>query len=225
MKLKSFGCSFVFGTDLHDNGKNGLYTIGSHFTWPALIAKDLGYKYQTFARPGSGNLQILERVMHHAVKDDPGVYIISWTWIDRFDYIDSTVNAEWRRTKWKTLMPIDDSSVAKSYYKNLHSEFCDKFCSLLYIKMAIDILKEKRCKFIMTYMDDLIFDTRWNVTGSMMEIMEYIQPYLTRFDGKNFLDWSRDKGFKISDMSHPLEDAHRAAADLVLSQWDFCIKS
>ena len=33
------------------------------------------------------------------------------------------------------------------------------------------------------------------------------------FNGKTFLQWSRDNAFPESDRWHPLESAHRAAAD------------
>ena len=90
MQVKSFGCSFIFGSELADDGKNGLYAIGSRLTWPALLAKHYNYQYQTHARPGSGNLQILERMLNQtAVSDNLDLFVIGWTWIDRFDYYDS----------------------------------------------------------------------------------------------------------------------------------------
>jgi hypothetical protein len=43
MNLKSFGCSFIFGSELSDDGRNGLYATGSRLTWPAHVAQHLGY--------------------------------------------------------------------------------------------------------------------------------------------------------------------------------------
>lgn len=225
MKLKSFGCSFIFGTDLSDDGRNGAYPTGSKLTWPALLAKNLGHDYQTFARPGSGNLQILERLLTNVDVDDPAIYVIGWTWIDRFDYIDLSLKTPWPGSKWKTLMPIDTTPVAENYYKNLHSEYHDKFISLTYIKTAIDFLKSKNCKFIMTYMDDLLWDTRWNTSLAVSEFQTYCRPYFNNFQEKTFLDWSRLNNFKISDMLHPLEEAHSTASELVLRDLDHWIKS
>ena len=65
MKLKSFGCSFIFGSELHDDGYGGPHATPSQHTWPALLAKDLGYDYQCYARPGSGNLRILNEVLNN----------------------------------------------------------------------------------------------------------------------------------------------------------------
>ena len=55
MDIKSFGCSFIFGSELSDDGKHELYAIGSRLTWPAILANHLGYNYNTYSRPGMTN--------------------------------------------------------------------------------------------------------------------------------------------------------------------------
>jgi hypothetical protein len=40
---------------------------------------------------------------------------------------------------------------------------------------------------------------------------------LTQFDGKNFLEFSKQKGFLISETLHPLEAAHQAGFELIKS--------
>lgn len=210
MLLKSFGCSFIFGSELHDDGYGGPYATPSQYTWPALLAKDLGYDYQCHARPGSGNLQILERLLNQLSVAVPDVCVIGWTWIDRFDYIDSL------NDRWKTITPTDTDENANFYYKNLHSQYRDKFTSLTAIKMAIDALQKRNIKFIMTYMDELIFETNWHCTPAIIELQNSIRPHLHNFDGDNFLEWSRKKGFPIGTRGkHPLEDAHQAAFKLI----------
>jgi hypothetical protein len=220
MKLKSFGCSFVFGTDLADDGRNRPYATGSRLTWPALIAEHFGYAYETYARPGSGNLQILERLLCQIDPADPAIYVIGWTYIDRFDYVNDLLATPWPGTKWSTLMPIDETEVATNYFRHLSSEYADKLRNLVYIKTAIDSLKQNDCQFVMTYMDPLISCQKWHTTRATRDLQRYIEPYLNNFAGKTFLQWSRDLGFDISDTMHPLEPAHQAAADLVLANWN-----
>ena len=41
-----------------------------------------------------------------------------------------------------------------------------------------------------------------------------VQPNLETFQGQTFLDWSYSKNFFVTDLLHPLEQAHRSAADL-----------
>ena len=145
MKLKSFGCSLIFGTDLHDDGHGTEFATPSKFSWPALVAKSLGYTYECYARPGSGNLQIWERLINALSADpEPALYVIGWTWIDRFDYIRAD-SAPWPGggARWSTIMPVDVDTVAKYYYRDLHSEHRDKLTTLQSIKSSIDILQSK----------------------------------------------------------------------------------
>jgi len=218
MKLKSFGCSFIFGTDLKDAGKNLLYINGSYLSWPALLAQHLNYDYNCCARPGSGNLQILEHILNQTAVEDPAVFVIGWTWIDRFDYIDRTGSTQLPGTCWGTIMPGRNDKLTSAYYKDLHSEYTDKLTTLLYIKLAIDILKQKNIPFIMTYIDELIFNQRWHTTPSILELQDYVQPYMTEFEGQTFLEWSKSNGFEISPTLHPLELAHSSAFELIKDQ-------
>lgn len=212
MQLYSFGCSFIFGNDLHDDGRDLAFATPSQHTWPALLAKKHKFDYLCMARGGSGNLQILEKLLNRLALGSRAVYVIGWTWIDRFDY--TTTDA---RHHWHTIMPVDTDKTAEHYYKSIHSEYRDKLSSLIYVKTAIDALNAAGHKFIMTYMDELMFDTRWHTSPAVSELQSYCQPYMTQFQGKNFLDWSKEKGFEISQTLHPLEAAHEAAAELINS--------
>lgn len=215
MKLKSFGCSFIFGTDLHDDSRQYAKATPSNYTWPALLAQHHGLEYVCYARPGAGNLEILERLLSQLTDAEPSVYVIGWTWTDRFSYT-ATEHPLWR-SPWKTVMPIDTDPGAENYYRYLHSELRDKLTTLLNVKTAIDMLKQRGHQFIMTYMDDLMFDQRWNTTPAVVELQGYCEPYMTRFDGKSFLEYSKEKGFEISQTQHPLEAAHQSAFELINS--------
>ena len=219
MKLKSFGCSFIFGSELADDGRDSPYATPSQLTWPAHLAQHLNYNYQCYARPGAGNLQILEQILNQAAVNDNNLFVIGWTWIDRFDYYP--VNpATPSRSPWRTIMPVDTDPLANTYYRELHSEYRDKFTCLSYIKLAIDTLNQKNIPFIMTYMDDLLFDQRWHTTPAVIDLQNYVKPHMTTFEGQTFLDWSKSQKFKISPTLHPLEVAHRAAGDYMIKVFD-----
>lgn len=223
MILKSFGCSFIYGTDLADDGEGFLIANPSQLTWPSLMAKDLNYTYQCHARPGSGNLRILEKILNQvACSTTSDLFVVGWSWIDRFDYTtiptESTVRSEYIDNEvWKTVMPIDNNSCAINYYRDLHSQYRDKLTSLTYIKTAIDTLKQKNIPFIMTYMDNILFETQWQYNDAIKDLQDYIRPCMTTFENQTFLDWSRKKGFPISETLHPLEQAHQAAFELIKS--------
>lgn len=221
MNLKSFGCSFIFGSDLVDDGRNGLYATASNFTWPSLLANHLNYSYSCYARPGAGNLQICEQVLNQvSTGTDQDLFVIGWTWIDRFDYYNSNYNSKQKKSPWSTIMPIDTDPVANTYFKQLHSEYRDKFTSLLCVKLVIDTLKQKSIPFVMTYMDELMYDQQWHVTSAVTDLQQSTQEYMTQFEGKNFLEWSREKQYEISETWHPLEQAHQSAANYMVSVFD-----
>ena len=221
MKLKSFGCSFIYGTDLADDGRGYLVATPSQLTWPSLLAKDSNYNYECYARPGAGNLRILEKILNQVSVSEHDVFVVGWTWIDRFDYTTEATSPTPQSERignavWKTVMPIDTDSKALNYYRDLHSQYRDKFTNLVYIKTAIDILKQKNIPFIMTYMDNLLFETHTQ-TPSVKELQDYILPYMTTFNGQTFLEYSKKNGFPISETLHPLEPAHQAAFKLIKS--------
>lgn len=219
MILKSFGCSFIFGNELADDGYNLPKPTPSSHTWPALLARDLEYQYQCHAQPASGNLQILAKLLKHVGSTDPTLFVIGWTWIDRFDYCQA------ENSKWVSVTPTDTTEQAEFYYRHLHSQYRDKFTSLVCIKTAIEALRAQNHRFIMTYMDDLIFETQWNNGPEISFMQNYIRSCLENFEGKNFLSWSQDHGYPIgSKGKHPLEEAHRAAFELIKSDLNTYIK-
>lgn len=210
MLLKSFGCSFIFGSELADDGWGTRQATPSQLTWPALLAKHLNYDYQCYARPGSGNLQILERILIQAASQEPSLFVVGWTWIDRYDYIDPVNDL------WKTITPTDQDGTARLYYRDLHSQYRDKLTCLGYMNLAIEVLKQHGHKYIMTCMDDLVFETQWHCTPAIELMQSTVLPSLSTFEGQNFLDWSKANGFPIGQRGqHPLEPAHQAAFELI----------
>ncbi len=213
MIIKSFGCSFIFGTDLHDDGRNGPYATPSQFTWPALIAQKLGYDYQCRAKGGAGNLFILDRILQNTVDCRDEIFLINWTYIDRFDYGGSIPTV---RGGWESITPTQTTPEAEFYYRHFHSEFRDKLTSLIHIKTAVDLLLSRKIPFVMTNMDTLLLSTEHNCPTYVHDLQQAVAPYIHTFEGQDFLNWSHDQGFEISATKHPLESAHAAAADVML---------
>lgn len=213
MKLKSFGCSFTYGTDLSDCDIPAI-GLPSQQTWPALLAQNYNLEYESYAWPGIGNLQILNAVLEQCSFDDPAVYVVNWTWADRFDFIDSETE------HWITLRPDGDTKQHQLYYRYFYDQYHTMLTNSTYIKTTIDILKSQNIKFIMTLMDTTLFDPvdpNWQDPRSISFLQKQIKPYITYFDNDTFLNWSRKKGFEISKTLHPLEDAHQSAFELIKS--------
>lgn len=213
MTVKSFGCSFVWGTELSDiTAKNKKF---SNLTWPALIADKLQIPYQCYARPGAGNLFVLQSLLNQA-NDPADLYIINWTYHGRFDYVYS--QGEKTTSSWHSILPWDTNDRAEYYYRNFHSEFTDKLQNLIWIATAVSALTELGAKFCMTYMDSELLDDRWNVTPGMTKLQQKIRPHLNQFDNMNFVDWAKANNYAIGPVgNHPLEAAHSAAAEYLLN--------
>ena len=200
MKLRSFGCSFIYGSEL----------ASRNHTWPARIADRLELQHLNHGIEGAGNLRIMESILTHAGPDD--ICVINWTWIDRFDFV--TVNNE----QWHSMVPSDTHSRADFYYRNLHSQYRDMLTNLVYVKTALDHLNRMRAEYLMTYMDGLMFETvydSWHDSTAVTGLQQQIHAHMTMFNDCTFLQWSRANGYAESRLWHPLDEAHAAAADLM----------
>lgn len=218
--VDSFGCSFVWGTDLHDCPPASPHLDNltpSAFTWPALIAKKVGRRHRCWAMGGAGNLSIADRVMSrikNRISSQQILWIINWTYIDRFDVKIERVT-DMNKNIWDTIRPGQSDIRSEHYFKHLHDEIRDKFTNLMYIYSVIQALTQERIPFVMTYMDPLLLCDRYPMPAPVVFLQDQVRPYLQNFQGLDFLTWSRQQRFAISDLNHPLEQAHEAAADLM----------
>ena len=146
--------------------------------------------------PGAGD-QLME----------PAFFVINWTYIDRFDYINS------KNDRWDTIRPggiwDGQEELADHYYRNLHSQYRDKLTTLMHIKLCIDAMQQAGHEFVMTYMDDLILETQWHTSPAVLRLQEYIRPHMRQFDGCNMLEYSRVRGHNFGHQVHPLESSHK----------------
>jgi hypothetical protein len=215
MKIKSFGCSFTYGSDLHDCDDQPFEA--SQSTWPALLSKSLEAEYECYAHPGIGNLQIYQTVLDQVRLTDSDFFVINWTWLDRFDFIDPL------QEHWNTLRPDGETATHKLYYKNFYSQYHTMLTNASYISSTISILNQYNVKFIMTIMDETLFEDinpNWQLPRPIKILQDQIKPCIIKFGDKTFLEFSKEKGFPISENLHPLEDAHQAAFKLIRPKVD-----
>ena len=214
MILGAFGDSFLFGSDLKDiqDPLSVYWFYPSKLTYTALLAQQLDLQYYCTALPCQGNKVIADDIIRTvALRGNDVFYFINWSWIDRFEYLgESRVGGS---SGWESTLPGKNNNESNFYYKHFHSDVDSKLSSLLYINTVLDILLKEKCKFIMTYMDSLLFDKQWHCPASIDYLQDKVKPYMQNFDGMNFLDWSKKNNFKVSNNWHPLEEAHQAASE------------
>lgn len=225
MRIVSFGCSLTFGTDLADVKEDSESATPSRLTWPALVAAELGMSYHCFAKGGSGNLCVLDRILSVTDFDQEDILIVNWTFMDRFDYLDPMAcHADDGIIDYETLLPGHGDDRSRFYYQHLHSSYRDKLTNLMYIQLVLHKLWFHRAKFVMTSVDNLLWETKYHAPKIIQDLQHTILPWIQQFDNCDFLTWCRRKGFVFSDNNHPLEPAHAAAAELMLPVIDTILR-
>lgn len=217
-KIVGFGDSFVFGSELKDN-------VNGNKSWVGLAAKQLGVDYQTTAVPGCGNENISRQVFSYFSNHpkEHTLAVINWTWGARWDfYIPKVEN--WTTlgltcvpSKLSHLVGLDEATKVLEFYNKYpgHSTLWDKWRTLQTIYCTQQFLKSIGVPSIQTYMDAEMWDKTWHAPDYICTLQDLTQPALQTFEGKNFLDWSRDRGYPVTEPAwHPLEPAHQAACEL-----------
>jgi len=217
-KIVSFGDSFIFGSELEDNRD------GSK-AWPGLAAVQLEVDYETRAIPGCGNENIARQVLdyfHNNSKHDV-LAIINWTWAIRWDFY-LTQNESWVTLgptcvpqKLDQVLGWSEAERVIKFYNDYpgHSTIWDRYRTLQPIYAVQQYLKANNITAIQTYMDYDIFDREFHAPGYIQELQDLTQVDMLDFEGQNFLDWSRSRGFKVTEPGwHPLRLAHEAACKL-----------
>jgi hypothetical protein len=220
MKIKSFGCSFIYGSELiltdKESNCRGFSPL-SQASWPSLVADHYQAEFENYSWPGIGNLRILEQILTQSAFINPGFFIINWTWIDRYDLIIPVDE------HWETLRPTGDTDLHQVYYKNFYHQYHVMLNNASYILAAINTLTAKNIPFYMTMMDTALMDPidpNWQDPHALRALQQQIEPHINWFDGVDFLTWSRKNNYPISEAWHPLEQAHRAAADYLIKVFD-----
>jgi len=217
-KIVGFGDSFVWGTELANN------TDGSQ-SWIAQAAKNLGCNYSTSAVPGCGNDHIARQVYSYFANNtaQDTLAVINWTWASRWDFY-IVEHEQWITLgptcvpeKLQDLVSQTEAEDLIEFYKHRANSSIrwNKFRNLQTMFAVQTYLKSKNIACVQTYMDYGIFDRRWHAPDYIQVLQDLVRPDLQLFEEQNFVDWSRAKGFAVTDEGmHPLEDAHQAACEL-----------
>ena len=157
-KIVSFGDSFIFGSQMHNN------TFGQ-LAWPGLIAEQLGVEYETCAVVGCGNETIARQIYTYFSKNSQKktIAVINWTWGMRWDFYMH------HNDTWITLGPTcapeklyqhlehTEAKYLIQFYKNYTGDTWNQYRSLQAIFAAQQFLKINQIPTIQTYMDTDLF--------------------------------------------------------------------
>jgi hypothetical protein len=216
-KIVSFGDNFIFGSELKNN------RAGSR-SWVAQAANNLNFAFKTYAVPGCGNDHIARQIYSYFANNstDNTLAVINWTWTGRWDFYITehetwiTLGPTCVPDKLKHLVGQTEAENLIEFYQHRanSSLLWNKFRNLQTIYATQSYLKSQGILNIQTYMDDHLFNTEYHAPDYVQQLQNLVQLDMQSFEGKNFVDWSRDQGFLITNTLHPLEDAHNAACEL-----------
>lgn len=227
-KIVSFGDSFVFGSELAGNDD------GSQ-AWAGLVAQKLGVDYETLSVPGCGNENISRQILTYFSNNssDNVLAVINWTWGARWDFyipgeeLWTTLGLTCVPSKLAPLVGPDEAEKILEFYNRYpgHSTLWDKWRTLQTIYASQQYLQSQGIVNIQTYMDYEMWDQTWHAPDYIQTLQALTQKSLQNFEGKNFLDWSRARGYPVTEPGwHPLEPAHEAACDLWIEQYRQALK-
>ena len=220
-KIVSFGDSFIYGYEManNDHGEK---------SWPGAAADQLGLDFERRAIPGCSNESITRQILDYYsyTKNRHHLAVINWTWIHRWEFrnqhkpIDDgwcTISINGLENSVMGFLGQEIECVWRTYKKYMTvDELWSKHQTLQTVAATMHFFERHSIPYVQTYMDKLMFDTKWHAPRHVKSLQELVKHSMQNF-GKdvNFLDWSRKQGFAITDPGlHPLEDAHEAAAKL-----------
>jgi hypothetical protein len=218
-KIVSFGDSFVFGSEQENNSDGSMGWIGR-------AAKKLNCEYHTSSVPGCGNDNIARQIYtwfsNNPVTDT--LAVVNWTWMSRWDfYIVEhetwiTLGPTCVPEKLKHLVEHTQAQDMIDFYKTRANSSIawNKFRNLQTMFAVQTYLKQLGVTTVQTYMDNLLFDQQYHAPDYIQTLQNLVKPELATFEGQNFVDWSRNKGYTVTPApgDHPLEEAHIAACEL-----------
>ena len=98
-RLIAFGCSFTYGHGLPDCAiGNDAGPEPSQHSWPALLADKLGRSVVNMSRPGSGNTEILWKLINFDFEPDD-LCVIMWSYFTRSEFYVFTEDPKGFRIK------------------------------------------------------------------------------------------------------------------------------
>ena len=230
-RIWAFGCSQTFGHGLEDCyvKKDGFLAPGkepSKFAYPQLIGDAVGKEVINLSRPGASNKHILQQIklnQSEINKDD--IVIIHWTYIERHAVFVNDERDNLNITPhWPDIMPTDTETIAKQYYKYIHSDSDAIIVVRWYMNYAHLTLKAQGVKSIHC---PPLMNAQYNNNKSLINMKswheyDFVKDPNFESDISFVSKMLRHDDIQIDsavDGRHSGPKTHRAYADLILKEF------
>lgn len=119
-RLIAFGCSITYGQGLPDCyvPPNNAGDKPSQYAWPSLLGKRLDKEVVNLGSPGSGNLEILYKLLQYKFQEND-LCVIYWSFYNRIDLVRLKPNID--KIHRLNLEDIDKKFLSENGYK-VHTE-------------------------------------------------------------------------------------------------------
>jgi hypothetical protein len=202
MKLLTVGDSFTYGEEL----------TNKRSAWPHLLGEILGYEVSNLGQPGSGNTQMIRKVVENIGNYD--LIIIAWSHYARTEFADSNgVYNIWPGSNLSVHNPLPYRKELVSYITKYHDDLYFYQQYLVDILLLQGYLAQNTQRYLMVNS----FGNNWNDFKNN----ELIKKLADQIDSKHFVGWPMHQmvewtyGCAQGPGGHFLEDGHQRVAEKI----------
>jgi hypothetical protein len=232
MNLLSAGCSLIYGAELSDS----LSPVGSdppsQKTWVSLYANSRNLNHSTVATCGISNQGIVRKVIEAVENNKINLIVVQWTYLNRFEvrWNDDTYQtfSYWHSKDFSTdnkLMleyknkNLNKCDLATLWFRNIYSKNTAYY---YYIKSKVELenyLSFKKIPHVFLDSENTDIPLTDDIAISSLQAVSNNFNNLN-FNGMGFYNWATLNRYPVGSESHPLDQAHSAAFDLIKHKLD-----
>ena len=232
MILVAGGDSFVWGSELADSPHGGVNGY-SRLTYPARLAQQTDMDYICAAYPGNANNAISRMAINACANNPQCGLLVTWTYPQRneFRFIDGWYSINSWHTNHREFSENYFNYVGDSEYYEIYSllkeiVFLQYYCernSIPYLFMTADNHFYQHENYIRSHDEDI--DNLYNQIdwSSWFWFPPGTEPNET-LTPRGFYQWAAENKYSMGPQGHPLEDAHRDAAELIKEKFNELVK-
>lgn len=241
MIIVAGGDSMIWGSDLTDCRHGGLGGH-SHAVYPALLANESNMEYVCAAYPGNSNDAIARMTMLSCeeLKDKDKFALVTWTFTSRFEFMFN-YNTNNITSPWSSLNGNETINQIQSFSQQFFRHVGTKYEYQVYNTLRAIILlqayfKEKKIPYMFTLTDNTAvggyhetMDLNLKILWEMIDWDQWFffpkaeEHWLTTVP-RGFYQWAIENKYNMGHTNHPLEQAHRDAANLIKEKFNELVK-
>lgn len=205
MLLYTLGDSFTYGEELPDPATQ---------SWPALLAKKLGYDLHNRGKPGCGNNYIIKTAIKEVPVLKPDLVIVAWTSCGRMEFADKyDVYDIWPGSDRKHERSLPHRKELEKYitlYNNESYQYRNWLRSVILLQDFFK-LRNINYRFVNTFDNQRL--AHWQLKKSKV--------YADLIDTERFLGWPYtgivewQGNCPLGPKGHPMELGHCRIADSI----------